>query len=280
MAPDPSREDLIFIPIYHLAGWGGGSSILTFETPTVYGEEPSLITGSGAGAGGKTGSYGGHGGVTQGLDGSGSFGACGGSVTAGGTAGNINAQTGLYKKGGRGYANWGTTITPSENYGGGGGAGLWGGGGGGLFSAGGGGSSSLRYFLIPGFFELNGIYCFDGTDLGPGNRCNPFFTFNYDPGLGANRIGRELNGITFETPYHGANSQVVEYHRTKWCPCSESQLDFQQDTTGKIDYKTHICLTEEQYQTIIASLPSVPPPSDLFGIRLSFEINGNRSGNK
>ena len=112
--------------------------------------------------------------------------------------------------------------------------------------------------------------------MGPGNRCNPFFTFNYDPGLGANRIGRELNGITFETPYHGANSQVVEYHRTKWCPCSESQLDFQQDTTGKIDYKTHICLTEEQYQTIIASLPSVPPPSDLFGIRLSFEINGER----
>lgn len=269
-------------PGYPLAGWGGGAGAVisgpagTYETVLNF---PSVITGAGGGAanGISQNRYGGHGGITQATDGDGNFGGCGASVNYGGTAGSIDATSGSLQKGGRGYGNWNGTLSPQSFYGAGGGSGKYGGGGGGDSSSGGGGSSTTTFNQNElNFYNLDLNYQFSGTDVGPGNRCNPFFTFYYDPGLGGQRTGRTINTQTFQSGFSGANAQVVEYHRTKWCPCFETQTDFSTDTTGPINYKTHICLTEEQYQNIIQNLPDAPPPQDLSGIRVSFELNGAR----
>jgi hypothetical protein len=256
---------------YPLAGWGGGGAGFGYSV-----NEPKYIAGGGGGAGGQLGSAGGHGGTEFGEAGSNDstgVGGEGGSQNAGGTSGGLGALNGSFIVGGRGNAQWGLPpwqITPTN--GGGGGSGKFGGGGG-YNSAGGGGSSTIG----PDSYGAGPVdLVIDGNDRGPGNRCSPYFTLNYDPGLGAQRTGRHVAGITFETQYDGANSQSSVYFRTKWCPCFEQQVDFTNDSTGPIpETPLHICLNQTQYDSIISNLPAGSPPP-LENVRVSFEINGQK----
>lgn len=278
--PDPGNYDVHTTipnlgggPGYPLSGWGGGAAGFALVNSQLQNGGSRIVAGGG-GAGGIIGSIGGHGGTSQGITGTGFFPGHAAEQTQGGDAGDSTALAGSFLQGGRGKGNWGNPLSPNEDTGGGGGSGLFGGGGGGSRSSGGGGASSLADFYTGE--SINSEYLFDGTDIGPGNRCLPFFTLNMDPGLGSHREGRYISGITFETGFSGAPSQAAEYHRTKWCPCFETQIDFSNDTTGPLPEKTHICLTPEQYQTIITNLPDVPPPPDLVGIRVAFELNGEK----
>jgi hypothetical protein len=277
--PEPGNYDIhTGIPMfgggpgYPIAAWGGGAAGWGYYNEIQLGGR--VIVGAGAGSGGKTKTTGGHGGIDSGLTGTGEFPGEGGLQDLGGNGGDINAEPGSFTKGGKGTGSWSSTITPSENSGGGGGAGYYGGGGGGDGSAGGGGSTTKEDILSHSTIDSAGL--FEGTDLGPGNRCTPYFTFEYDPGLGGQRDGREINGNLFHTGYSGAPGQVAEYHRTKWCPCTEEQTNPLDGSTGKITGPLHKCLTEEQYQEILSQLPDIDPPPDLSGIRISFELDGEK----
>lgn len=267
---------------YPTAGWGAGangfgnaSDLLEFI--------PTYIASGGAGSGVEITSIGGHGGIDEGIKGSGNFAGAGGNQSAGGTViaaipGAIfEAQPGVQYKGGKGKSP--TALFPIVSYsesGGGGAAGFYGGGGGNFGDAGGGGSSK---------YQDGRIYLFPGTTFGPGSRCNPYFTFERDAGLGSNRTGRTIydcdviercpgNGITFTTGESGADGETAVYFRNKWCTCTETQ-----DTGEILPEPNYICLTEEQYDELIAQKPTEekPPPSGENNIvLLSFVLNQER----
>jgi hypothetical protein len=274
-------------PAQPMSGRGGAAASVGPNSTSPY----LFFAAGGGGAGSTTGSNGGHGGVIEGHDGLGDRPGIGGSQLYGGTFGDTQAFRGSFPSpyiGGRGSYSWLPTVDPtlSNTSGGGGGGGWKGGGGGGQKSGGGGGSSSLEPYsptqtTYPDKIEV--VVGADGTNIGPGNRCSPYFTFNYDPGLGANRSGRYIAGNTFFTPYRGTNSQVASYFKKRWCVGSESQSTEYPwgNVTGVLSdtEPLHICLTQAQYDVIIANMPGEAAPiantsqTPLKGVRLSFELN-------
>lgn len=268
---------------YPLAGWGGSLSAMG----SFVAELPTYISGAGGGGGSRTATHGGHGGILEGTSGESnsitlSSGGYPGSGPVGGISGLVGAGTpltnpenGSLLKGGRGEI--GSSITPiisTPRAGGGGGAGFGGGGGG--YAGGGGGGGSSKYT------GNNSNYIFDGTILGPGSRCNPYFERNYDAGLGAQQTGRFIQdcevwescttGNTFSTTDDGADGEGAFYYRTKWCTCTETESEGQ-----LVPYPNYICLTREQYDAIIAGMPTPTPPPNAGGdVLLSFVLNGER----
>ena len=277
-------------PGYPLASWGGGAAAFAFN-PIDITDGIGFIAGAGGGAGTAPDPEevlsGGDAGVELGAAGSGPEGGGGASTitNSGGVAGGGNAQPGASTRGGRGTRPDPAPELniPLDQVGGGGGAGYYGGGGGGFESSGGGGSSTLAVNVNQTLIEYD--IAFDATELGPGSRCNPYFSKTWDPGLGANNIGRflETTGNTFIPEYNGTTSQAAVYFRNRWCPCNESQVDFSNDSTGNFpDGLNYICITEEQYQTILTLADELPPPPstvDDSGVQqsfLSFILNGTR----
>lgn len=264
---------------YPKAAWGGALS--GFGQPL---EIQDRVAGGGGG-GTKNYTQGGHGGVTQGVSGGSNiledaYGGWGADNLKGGTSGQIgfgfpatNPQNGGFGVGGRGQVLLNTNpIVPFDYAGGGGAAGYLGGGGGASGGGGGGGLSVV----------LNGTeYQFPGTDIGPGSRCNPYFQFNTDYGLGAQRFGRSIeqcevwegcpnNVETFRSGTTGIQGAAATYFRNKWCTCTETQSE------GKIvPVPNYICLTQEQYLAIVDQQPTAtaPPGSD---VKLSFVLNDIR----
>jgi hypothetical protein len=264
---------------YPKAAWGGALS--AFGNPL----EPNSFVSGGGGGGTKNYTQGGHGGITQGISGGSNlledaYGGWGADNLKGGTSGQIgfgfpatNPQNGIAYNGGRGQILLNNNpIVPFDYAGGGGAAGLYGGGGG---ASGGGGGGGLSY-VVDGT-----EYIFPGTDIGVGSRCNPYFLYDKDYGLGAQRLGRSIeqcevwegcpdNVITFKTGTTGMHGGAATYFRNKWCTCSETQTEGK-----KVPVPNYICLTEEQYLAIISQMPSTqqPPGSD---VRLSFVIDDVR----
>lgn len=282
---------LLGAPGYPLASWGGAASAFAFN-PFNMSDGGDFVAGAGGGAGAPLNvndiSYGGDAGIEIGGAGSGPFGGGGASTltNTGGDAGGPNAEAGFYRRGGKGNRPLNPPNSPILGVGGGGGGGYYGGGGGDIGDAGGGGSSTLADSINQQLIEIDDAQ--DGTELGPGSRCNPFFSKTFDPGLGANNIGRFLKtlgpeGTTFISAYNGCTSQAAYYFRTRWCPCTENQVDLSSDSTGNFpDGPRFICLDQIQYDSIIAQAANLPLPPSLIddsGIqesRLSFVIGGER----
>jgi hypothetical protein len=278
---------------FPLAGWGGGA--VAYGTGSIVEgliEEGNntqalqiggeYVVGSGAGAGADfnlDSRFGGHGGVDNGEPGDGPSPGNAATQTQGG-AGGANAGAGYARVGGYGYRPTPSGNIPIQNVGGGGGAGYFGGGGGGPNSSGGGGSSTK--FDI---FSQNPIdQGFDGTSIGPGSRCSPFFEkLNKDSGIGANNLGRYLQAINTEyvSFFNGQPGQGAEYHRTRWCPCNESQST--NDVRGVFpNGPNYICLSEGQVSLITGeAFANLPDYNSIFSagatdVKLSFELNGER----
>lgn len=258
---------------YPNAGWGGGANIFGdyFAIGEIGFSVVPYIAGGGGGAGsrivlingqpvGITATDGAHGGVLEGNRSEGNYSGSGGSQIAGGAAGGPFAFSGSYLRGGRGK-DGPLPLSPVDYAGGGGGAGYYGGGGGDCGHAGGGGSSKVQDQFNP--------YNFDGTTFGPGSRCNPYFSRDYDPGLGANRDGRYIDGITFQTGTSGANAETAQYHRSKWCTCTETESEGKQ-----VPVPNYICLTEEQANIIFAEANNLPELPEELDLDLSFVLNG------
>lgn len=280
-------EDFSGAQGYPKAAWGG--SLSAFGDPPLF-FIPTIAAGGGGG-GTKNYTEGGHGGVTQGISGGSNlleeaYGGWGGTDLNGGTSGLIgfgsasgNPENGKPVIGGRGQVfPVSGPIVAYDYAGGGGGAGYYGGGGGASGGGGGGGSSDIGGgpVAIPYPTAL-----FPGTDTGPGSRCNPYFLFDKDYGLGANRTGRSIEDcevyegcpesvITFQTGTTGMHGVAATYFRNKWCTCTETQ-----EEAKKVPVPNYICLTQEQYLKIIDQQPTTnaPPGED---VKLSFLLNDKR----
>lgn len=264
---------------YPKAAWGGALS--------GFGNRLEIQDNVAGGGGGGTRNYtqGGHGGITQGVSGGSNlfedaYGGWGAGNLNGGTSGQVgfgfpatNPEPGSFQVGGRGQILLNTNpIVPFNFAGGGGAAGYYGGGGG---ASGGGGGGGLS--VVTDSTE----YMFPGTDFGPGSRCNPYFGYEIDYGLGAQRIGRTIQDCevwencpddvtTFRSGTTGINGVAATYFRSKWCTCTEIQSD-----GLLVPVPNYICLTQDQYQSIIDQKPTVdaPPGSE---VRLSFVLDNVR----
>jgi len=227
---------------------GGGASILGYNISAQGNEEGEIITGAG-GAGAAFGA-GGHGGITNGFTGSGSMPGGAGSQTSGGKAGGPRAKDGKKIEGGEGWESSG-----------GGGGGNYGGGGGEEQSGGGGGSSFWpddKQSEITGNALTDSIFNRDGTDIGPGDVCNPFIAYYkledsntpiYHSGMGGgvNVFQDEgKNSLGFGVDYNpqkiGVPGVITAVWLSKYCPCNE--------LSKEIPDMMYICLTDTQYQTI------------------------------
>lgn len=265
---------------FPLAGWGGGAvaygdSVQSLQAGGQY------VVGSGAGAGAHIDFdtlFGGHGGVDTGIPGDGTSPGNAAIQTEGG-GGGAGAGNGFARVGGYGFRFTPSGTIPVQSVGGGGGAGYFGGGGGGPSSSGGGGSST-KFDVLSNKPIDQGFY---GTGIGPGSRCSPFFErTTKDSGIGANNLGRYLKslGTGYISNFNGQPGQAVEYHRTRWCPCTESQTS--NDATGVFpNGPNYICLTEDQYNLILSQTADLPDYNELFNagatnVKLSFVLNGQR----
>lgn len=266
---------------FPLAGWGGGAVAYGNNTQTLQ-IGGQYVVGAGAGAGADFDldpRFGGHGGVNSGDPGDGPSPGNAAIQTQGG-AGGANAGAGYARVGGYGYRPTPQGTIPIQTVGGGGGAGYFGGGGGGPNSSGGGGSSTEFDILSQNPIDQG----FDGTSIGPGSRCSPFFEkLNKDSGIGANNLGRYLQAINtqYVSFFNGQPGQAAEYHRTRWCPCKESQSI--NDVRGVFpNGPNYICLSEGQVSLITGeAFANLPNYTSIFAagasdVKLSFELNGER----
>lgn len=228
---------------------GGGASIVGYNISNQGNIEATIITAAG-GAGAAEG-FGGHGGITDGFAGTGLFAGQGGSQTAGGAAGGPFAQAGQLIYGGDGAASSG----------GGGGGGYYGGGGGDSNSGGGGGSSKWPpddTSVLTGNTLQDSLFNKDGTNIGPGDVCNPFISYyklndsttplyhagmgggvNVFPTPGQNSLGF---GYDYNSQIIGVPGVITAIWLSKYCPCN--------NLSKEIPDMMYICLTDAQYQTI------------------------------
>lgn len=257
-------------------GYSGGFATIFGSNLSSSSASPYLIVG--AGGAGSDSNFGGNGGICFGQRGPGPFGGGGGSQVAGGCAGGISAQDGGNLFGGAG-----------ANNGGGGGGGRYAGGGGDNDSGGGGGASKVPQDLS-GIEEPDRIYSADGSDIGPGNVCDPFIQYynlqtnetssvsHAGMGGGANIIfssdDESLNSLTrflgygndFDPYKQGVPGIITAVWVDKYCPCSISayaglsggnisvgnQFN-EQDSSGNgsdLPSKMYICLTDDQYDQL------------------------------